>query len=614
VRIVDDHAGSRGFARRLLEAGGFTVVGDADTRASALGAVESRRRRLLLAVALAALATAVAAVLVSLLAPQPEHAAPLVEIPFGAVWIAAGLIAWAKRPKNRTGALMTAVGFLFLVTHLSWGAPLPFTLVVLVETWGIAVAIHLVVAFPSGRLSTRFERVVVAAAYLSWVVGNGIWLLFWNPVESGCADCPRNLLLLQSDSGISEGMELVGAPFDLAIVLTAFGLFIRRWRRATAPARRAFAPVGWAIVGLGLLLGAFTVWLGLTSGDPADSPFSWVVAVAAAAVPLAFLAGLLRTRLHRSDVAGLVVELSSLPSPAHARDAIARTLGDPSLELAFWLPEDGRYVDIGGRSLDPSNRPDRALSLVERNGNRIAALVHDPSLLDDPELVQAVGAAAGLAIENARLQAELRAQLAEVRASRARIVEAGDAERRRLERDLHDGAQQRLLAIRLALQLARGRLGDEGEVEEFLAEADTEVVGALEELRTLARGIHPPILTDEGLGPALAALARRAPVPVELDVTQERLPERVEATAYFVASEALANVAKHAHASQATIAVSRMNGRVSIEVADDGVGGADADGAGLRGLRDRVEALDGRLEVESHAQGGTRVTAAIPCE
>jgi signal transduction histidine kinase len=571
-------------------------------------------RRLLLALVLAALATAVAAVLISLLAPQPERVAPLADIPIGAIWIVAGLIAWVKRPDNRTGALMTALGFLDLVQHLSWDAALPFTLGVLIETWGIAVAIHLVVAFPSGRLSTRVERAVVAAAYLSWVVGNAVWLLFWNPVESGCPDCPRNLLLLQSDSGVSEGMELIGIPFDLAIVLTAFGLLIRRWRRASAPARRAITPVVWAAVGLGLLLAAFTVWIGVASGDPAGSPFTVLVGIAVAAIPLAFLAGLLRTRLHRSDVAGLVVELSSMPAPAQARDAIARTLGDPSLELAFWLPEDERYVDLDGGSLELPNSPERAITLVEHDGNRIAVLVHDPSLLDDPELIQAVGAAAGLALENVRLQAELRAQLAEVRASRTRIVEAGDAERRRLERDLHDGAQQRLLGIRLALQLARGRLADGGAtVDELLAEADAEVVDALEELRTLARGIHPPILTDEGLGPALAALARRAPVPVELEVCRERLPAAVEATAYFVAAEALANVTKHAQASRVTLGVARANGRLAVVVADDGIGGADITGAGLRGLRDRVEALDGHLRVDSPAGGGTRVRAAIPC-
>jgi signal transduction histidine kinase len=240
--------------------------------------------------------------------------------------------------------------------------------------------------------------------------------------------------------------------------------------------------------------------------------------------------------------------------------------------------------------------------------------VHDPALLEQQALLRSAGAAARLALENERLQAELRAQLAEVRASRARIVHAGDDERRRVERDLHDGAQQRLLGIRLALQLARGRLADGGAtVDELLAEADAEVVGALEELRALARGIHPAILTEEGLAPALAALARRAPVPVEVTVRRERLPAPIESTAYFVAAEGLANVAKHAHASRASIEVTSANGRIAVEVADDGVGGADAAGAGLRGLRDRVEALDGRLEVESPAGGGTRISAAIPC-
>jgi signal transduction histidine kinase len=313
-------------------------------------------------------------------------------------------------------------------------------------------------------------------------------------------------------------------------------------------------------------------------------------------------------------VADLIVELGSPLRPSQVRDAIARTLGDPSLELAFWLPENERYVDPDGRAIDPEEDSGRAVTLLEHDGTRLAALVHDAALLDESELVQAVGAAASLALENARLQAELRAQLAEVRASRTRIVEAGDAERRRLERDLHDGAQQRLLGIRLALQLARGRLADGGaELDELLAEADAEVVGALDELRALARGIHPALLTEEGLAPALAGLARRAPVPVGLSVCDGRLPAAVEATAYFVSAEALANIAKHAHASRGSIEVTRRNGRLAIVVSDDGVGGADEAGAGLRGLRDRVEALDGRLEVESLPRGGTRVSAVIPC-
>jgi signal transduction histidine kinase len=295
------------------------------------------------------------------------------------------------------------------------------------------------------------------------------------------------------------------------------------------------------------------------------------------------------------------------------RDAIARTLGDPSLEVAFWLSEEGRYVDPAGQPVDPDADPGRTPTPLEHDGHRLAVLLHDPSLLDDPGLVEAVGAAATLALENARLQVELRAQLEEVRASRARLVEAEDAERRRIERDLHDGAQQRLLGIRLALQLARDRIGDDADVEALLAEADAEVGGALEELRALARGIHPAVLTDEGLAPALGALARRAPVAVDVAANGERFSPAVEATAYFVACEALANAVKHASASRVVIDVSRSNGRVAIAVADDGIGGADPGGPGLRGLRDRVEALDGRLDVTSPAGEGTRVIAAIPC-
>jgi signal transduction histidine kinase len=346
-----------------------------------------------------------------------------------------------------------------------------------------------------------------------------------------------------------------------------------------------------------------------SQGEPSafvNDALHWA-ALVFAAIPLAFLAGLLRTRLHRAALADLVVELSELPSPARVRAGLARTLGDPALEIAFWLPDQERYVDLEGR---PFELPDRAVTVIEG----LAAIVYDPSLLDDPELVEAAGAAARLALENARLQAELRAQLDEVRASRARIVEAGDAERRRLERDLHDGAQQRLLGIRLALRHARGQVGDAGEVEQLLVEAEQELDGTLDELRALARGIHPAVLTDEGLAPALETLARRASLPVQIDaVPSERLPAPVEAAAYFVASEALANVVKHARASRVRIEMRRNNRHLVIDIADDGVGGAESAGSGLVGLRDRVEALDGSFRVESEQGRGTRLHAEIPC-
>ncbi len=535
-------------------------------------------------------------------------------VTLGLLWILAGLIAWWKRPDNRTGALMTAAGFLvFAWLPSGWDASLPATVFSITDRLFLAVAVHLFIAFPRGRLSSTSERVLVGAAYAIVLLVAGIGAqLFLGPEDPFSVTGSRNLLLVHDDRGLADAIELA-ADLALAVLcVVAVALLAHRWLTSSGPARRVLAPVLWSgVLVLALVAALLTHW---PSYETADGIFLWAFVVAGGIVPLAFLTGLLRTRLHRSAVADLVVELGSSPPPAQVRDALARTLGDESLELAFWLPADERYVDPDGNALDPESEPGRAVTVLEPAGKRVAALVHDPSLLDDPELVEAVGAAASLALENSRLQAELRAQLAEVRASRTRIVEAGDAERRRLERDLHDGAQQRLLGIRLALQLASGRLADGGaSVDDLLAEADAEVVGALEELRALARGIHPAILTEEGLAPALAALARRAPVPVELTVCRERLPAPVEATAYFVAGEALANVVKHAHASHVTIEVTRANGRVAIDVTDDGVGGADAGGAGLRGLRDRVEALDGRLRVESPSAGGTRVTAAIPC-
>jgi signal transduction histidine kinase len=242
--------------------------------------------------------------------------------------------------------------------------------------------------------------------------------------------------------------------------------------------------------------------------------------------------------------------------------------------------------------------------------------VHDATLRDEPDLVQAVGAAAGLALENERLQADLRARLAELRASRARMVEATDAERRRLERNLHDGTQQRLVSISIALSLAEARLTtDTNAARGILEEARASLATALQELRELSQGIHPTVLTERGLEPALQELVYLAPVPIELDVVcDERLPAPVEAAAYYVVAEALANVAKYASAHAVSVTVQRRNGVALVEVADDGLGGADpAGGSGLRGLSDRVEALGGTLVLDSPPGVGTRLRAEIPC-
>ncbi len=335
-------------------------------------------------------------------------------------------------------------------------------------------------------------------------------------------------------------------------------------------------------------------------------------------VPYVFLAGLVRGRWIRGRGLGtLVSRLSQAPQAGGLRGELARALGDPSVELAYWLPESEQYVDAEGKPVRlPPPGSGRAVTQVEREGRRIAAIVHDPALLEDPEPVRAAGAAAALALENERLEAELHAKVEQLSRSRARIVESGYAVRRRLERDLHDGAQQRLVSLALSLRILRSRVDGDVEAARELEYARTELDQALEELRELARGIHPSVLSDRGLGAALEGLAHRAPLPVELDgKPEERLPERVESAAYFVVSEALTNVAKYAQATHASINVARNNGHVLVEVSDDGVGGADpATGTGLRGLLDRVAALGGKLEVDSPPGEGTTVKATIPWE
>jgi signal transduction histidine kinase len=332
-----------------------------------------------------------------------------------------------------------------------------------------------------------------------------------------------------------------------------------------------------------------------------------------AATPFAFLAGLVRADVTQArGVRSLVARLADLPGRGDLRGALAAALGDPTLRIAYWVPEQERYVDEQGAAVE---LPAEAATEIEHGGRRIAAIIHDPALAEDRETVRAAGTATALLIENQRLDAELRANLRELRASRERIVEAGDAERRRLERNLHDGAQARLVALLLSLNLGRRHHAGDSEMAALIDAWIDELKLSLDELRELARGIHPAVLTERGLEPALRALAARSPVPVELTGTAGgRLPAAVETAAYFVVSEGLTNVAKYAQAGQAAVRLERVDGNLRVEVSDDGVGGAAAStGSGLHGLADRVAALDGALEVASPPGGGTRLRADLPC-
>jgi signal transduction histidine kinase len=573
--------------------------------------------------AIAAASAAIALALVPLIATAdflPDR--PLwvvVDLVIGAGFTGVGLFAWYRRPDNPIGALMVATGFAWYLLVAGNTTPaLLWTFGNLGSNLFAATAVHLLLAFPSGRLHNAVDRTLVAVAYLACTIGWLPFVLFTDPAAFGCMDCPENLLLIDASSGFVDtwvdGLGVVG----ITIMLAVLARLVQRWRSASAPLRRAVGPVflvgGALMVALSTLLAA-----GLLEpfGHGLNMNIFYAVLVAFGLVPYVFLAGLVRGHWIRGQGLGALVRWLGQPhQPGELRDELARALGDPSVRLAYWLPDSEFYVDAEGRPLELPPKGDRAVTTVEREGRRIGAIIHDPALLDDPEQVRAAGTAAALALENARLEAELRAKVEELSASRARIVDSAYAARRRLERDLHDGAQQRLVSLALSLRVLRSRIDGDPDAARELESARGELDQALGELRELARGIHPSVLSDRGLDVALEGLAHRAPLPVELDVTAgERLPDRVESTSYFVVAEALTNVAKYARATRASVNVSRENGQVLVEVSDDGVGGADpATGSGLRGLVDRVSALGGKLDVESSPGRGTTVRAVIPCE
>ena len=572
--------------------------------------------RAVLAVWSLALLAAAGSVALILASDRPWSPSTIVlEVLVGLTFVASGLVARVRRPDNRTGLLMILVGLGWFGGALQASdASVPYTAGYVGSALIAALLIHLILAFPSGRLVTRGERRVTAAMYAVALVLQPVWMLFDDLHGLKCDGCPRNALLIEHVEPLAVGLGILTLAAVLAILLAVLVILARRWRAASPPSRRVLAPV--------YLASGVTV--GLVVIQTAVDPFTevgvgvleWLSVLAVLAVPLAFLAGLLRSRLARSAVATLVVELGETPEPGRLREALARALGDPSLELAYWLHDDA-FVDADGHAVSlPGDGSGRVGTAVERAGHRVAMLIHDESLSDQPELVDGVVAAAGLALENERLQAQLRARREDLRLSRARLVETADAERRRLERNLHDGAQQRLVALSLSLALAQRRFAGDEAACELLEQTRSELADALAELRELARGIHPAVLTERGLGQALDALAGRAHVPVDVqELPAERLPVGVEAAAYYLVAEALTNVAKYAEASAATVRVCLENGDLLVEVADDGVGGADASrGSGIRGLADRVEALDGRLDVDSPPGAGTRVTATIPLE
>jgi len=678
----------------------------------------------------AAIAAGAAGVALTLTSDHEEHPGFTIALALfvSMSFVVAGLIGWTRRPGNRVGMLMVAVGFGVLATSLyEANHPFPFTLGTLFGSLFIAVFLHLLLAYPSGRLISRQGRTIVVAAYVTAFLAPLLDSMF--PQRHTCKPhaCPDNLVFVSHNHAAHVAETAVWTTVAVVLFASAFALLVGRWRRATPALRRQLRPV--------YLAGGLSVLL-LTIGfivTPFSGIGNTVVSVALivtfTAVPFLFLAGLLGTTLARS--AGVGAIFTSLPeraSPGEVQEGLRVALRDPTADIAYWYEEGGHYVDVDGNHFElPADSRDRTVTRLAYADSPVAAIVHDSALREEPELLDAITGAARIALERDKLLVEVKAraqryravlqampdlmfriardgtyrgfnapsardllteevvgrtvherlphelaervlaagqaavdrgtpqmieyelpfpdgarnyearfaasgedeflmivreiterkrQQEELEASRARIVAAGDDERRRLERNLHDGAQQRLVSLSLSLRLAQNRIQTDPEGAEQLLDASREELSqALEELRELARGIHPAVLTDRGLDAALESLAARSPLPIDIHGPSGKLPAQVEAAAYYVVSEALANVAKYAQASTVEVTVERMNGVAVVEVADDGIGGADpVRGSGLRGLADRVASLSGKLDVQSPPGVGTRVRAEIPLE
>jgi signal transduction histidine kinase len=511
-------------------------------------------------------------------------AAAVADLVVGWTLIACGLIATARRVQGRVGILLTLAGFAwFLGTHSgSRFGP--------VATVGTALVflhrgplLHAIIGYPSGRPSDRLSLAVAVACY----------------VYAAAVPLARN-----------DVVTIVVAVAVLAVT-------VRGWTLAAGPERRARMTAVFAAVALAASLAAGSLRRLVGTGpDPGHEAVLWSYEVVLVLIALGFVVDLLRGPQGHAAVTKLVVDLGGDAEAGTLRPRLAHALGDRSLVIAYWLPELSGYVDERGKPVDlPEAGSGRAVTVVEQDGEPYAVLVHDVAVLNAPGLVNSVAGAARIALSNVRLRADVQRQVAELDASRRRILEASDAQRRRFQQQLQASAGQHLGTAEELLDLAarEAAVCPDRSAADALAAIRGELEETRAELRELAAGIHPASLTERGLGAALASLADRSPVLVRLAAPVARLPAAIETAIYFVCSEALANVAKHARATHVDIEVRMATDLVTVVVADDGTGGANPSaGSGLKGIADRVEALGGRLIVQSPAAGGTRLQAEIP--
>lgn len=531
----------------------------------------------------------------------------------GAVYVVAGAAAWWRRPSNRLGAIMVFGGLTILLCALSaFDEPVLASVGIVLATLPLAVVVHVVLAFPSGELRSSVARWTVVSVYLTTLVLQ-IPLYLFDPQAS-----PSGVLAVGSHPGLEQAGRQLQKGVAILLFVVVLVILGDRVRRATRKQRRVLGPLylyGMATVAFIPLAPNVIAPLAGLSAEVSNG----LQCIVVMGIPVAFAAGLLLGGFART---GEIQELGTWLGAAAASQysltqALARALGDDSVELGFWVSEHKRYVDVGGQALVlPEPSSGRGYVEVEVRGRRIGVIIYDSVLIGDPAVVRAAGRVVAIAMDHERLTAELRASEAELQRSRARLVEAADRERRRIAQNLHDGLQVKLVLLALEAQRLAGHEDASSAFSDAATTLRSGIDAAAAELRQLVHAVMPAPLIERGLGAATQDMVDRLPLPTRLSLAgvNGSLPPSVSSTAYFVVAEALTNAVKHAHASRLAVNLAQQGDLLKIEVSDDGIGGVvRGGGLGLRSLADRVDVLGGTLQIRSPGGAGTHIVAELPC-